>query len=85
VTYRIGAHTTADDPRRYQPPGEIDEWRKRDPLPRFRRYLERRGLWDADAEHQAVADALERIDRAIEEAEGLPLPSLESYIQAAES
>src|SRR5260370_9268073 len=35
LTYRIGAHTTADDPRRYQPSEEIEAWRKRDPLPRF--------------------------------------------------
>jgi TPP-dependent pyruvate/acetoin dehydrogenase alpha subunit len=83
LTYRIGAHTTADDPRRYQPPDEIDEWRTRDPLPRFRRYLERRALWDADAEQQAIADALSRIDRAIEAAEALPLPSFDRYTQAA--
>src|SRR5207302_10731544 len=31
LTYRIGAHTTADDPRRYQPPHEIEGWRTRDP------------------------------------------------------
>ena len=65
LTYRLGAHTTADDPRRYQPPDEIDEWRTRDPLPRLRQYLERRGLWDADAEREAAADALARIDSAV--------------------
>ena len=83
VTYRIGAHTTADDPRRYQPPGEIDEWRQRDPLPRFRGYLERRGLWDEDAEREATSEALARIDRAVEEAEALPTPSLEAYVGIA--
>ncbi|MBV9547627.1 MAG: pyruvate dehydrogenase (acetyl-transferring) E1 component subunit alpha, partial [Chloroflexi bacterium] len=31
LTYRIGAHTTADDPRRYQPADEIEAWRRRDP------------------------------------------------------
>src|SRR5262249_24909251 len=50
LTYRIGSHTTADDPRRYQPPDEVDQWRKRDPLPRFRRYLQDRHLWDEDGE-----------------------------------
>ncbi len=83
LTYRIGAHTTADDPRRYQPPAEIDEWRGRDPLQRFRRYLQARGLWSEDAEREAAADALRRIDAAVAEAESRPLPTLESYIEAA--
>jgi pyruvate dehydrogenase E1 component subunit alpha len=83
VTYRIGAHTTADDPRRYQPPEEIEEWRGRDPLPRFRAYLERRGLWDEDAEQEAARKALARIDAAVAEAEARPIPTLDTYIEAA--
>jgi TPP-dependent pyruvate/acetoin dehydrogenase alpha subunit len=83
LTYRIGAHTTADDPRRYQPLDEIAAWRRRDPLPRFRRYLEERGLWDDDAERDAIEDALARIDRAIEEAEARATPTLESYMRVA--
>jgi pyruvate dehydrogenase E1 component alpha subunit len=83
LTYRIGAHTTADDPRRYQPPEEIEDWRRRDPLPRLRRYLEERRLWDEDAEREAVQDALARVDRAIAEAESRPIPTLETYIEAA--
>jgi pyruvate dehydrogenase E1 component alpha subunit len=83
LTYRIGAHTTADDPRRYQPPDEIAAWKARDPLPRMRRYLERRGLWDEAAERRAVSDALERIDRAVEAAEAMPTPTLAAYVEAA--
>lgn len=83
LTYRIGAHTTADDPRRYQPADEIDIWRARDPLLRFRRYLERRSLWDADAEQEASQEALARIDAAVAEAEARPVPTLERYIEAA--
>ena len=83
LTYRLGAHTTADDPRRYQPPEEIEDWRRRDPLPRLRRYLEERRLWDEDAEREAVQDALARVDRAIAEAESRPIPTLETYIEAA--
>ena len=83
LTYRIGAHTTADDPRRYQPNQEIEDWRRKDPLPRMRRYLEDRGLWDEGAQREAVAEALTRIDRAVEQAEGLPVPSLGDYLEAA--
>jgi pyruvate dehydrogenase E1 component alpha subunit len=83
ITYRIGAHTTSDDPRRYQPPDEIDEWRQRDPLPRLRRYLERRNLWDADAEQRVIAEALNSIDTAVEQAEATPLPSFQRYAESA--
>lgn len=83
LTYRVGAHTTADDPRRYQPPEEIDEWRRRDPLPRMRRYLEERQLWDEDAQREAVREALARIDHAVEEAEAMPVPTLGEYVEVA--
>jgi pyruvate dehydrogenase E1 component alpha subunit len=83
LTYRIGAHTTADDPRRYQPPEEIEAWRARDPLPRFRAFLERRGLWDDDAERAAADEALTRIDAVVVEAEARPIPSLETYVEVA--
>jgi pyruvate dehydrogenase E1 component subunit alpha len=83
LTYRIGAHTTADDPRRYQPQEEIADWRSRDPLPRMRRYLEQRGLWDGVAQHEAEADALKQIDEAVAEAEARPIPNLQAYIEAA--
>jgi pyruvate dehydrogenase E1 component alpha subunit len=83
LTYRIGAHTTADDPRRYQPPDEIAEWRERDPMPRLRAYIERRGLWGADAERAMLNESLARIDTAVAEAEARPMPTLDTYIQAA--
>jgi pyruvate dehydrogenase E1 component alpha subunit len=83
LTYRIGAHTTADDPRRYQPPEEIAAWRKRDPIPRLRVYLERRGLWTADAERSMITDALARIDTAVAEAEARPIPPLDAYLKTA--
>ena len=81
LTYRVGAHTTADDPRRYQPLEEIDEWRTRDPLPRLRRYLEERSLWDEDAQREAVREALARIDQAVEQAEAMPVPTLREYVE----
>jgi pyruvate dehydrogenase E1 component alpha subunit len=83
LTYRLGAHTTSDDPRRYQPPAEVDLWRTRDPVARLRRYLERRGLWDDVSEQRAVDAALERIDVAIVQAEALPEPSYPAYVEAS--
>lgn len=48
VTYRMEAHTTADDPTRYRTPEELAEWQARDPIARFETYLEREGLLDDD-------------------------------------
>ena len=46
VTYRLGPHSTADDAGRYQPPEEVDRWKALDPIQRFGRFLEARGLAD---------------------------------------
>ena len=50
VTYRLGAHTTADDPTRYVDPDEEERWKARDPLIRFRAWMRATGRWDDDAE-----------------------------------
>ena len=42
-TYRMGAHTTSDDPSRYRSAAEEEYWRQRDPIDRLRLYLEDRG------------------------------------------
>ncbi len=48
VTYRMGPHTTADDPTRYREDSELASWRERDPVMRLRTCLERTGALDAD-------------------------------------
>ena len=48
LTYRIGAHTTADDPTRYRDPAEVESWRARDPIVRFQSFLIKRDLLTAD-------------------------------------
>ncbi|MCV7401383.1 pyruvate dehydrogenase (acetyl-transferring) E1 component subunit alpha [Mycobacterium fragae] len=45
VTYRLGPHTTSDDPTRYRSQDELDHWLALDPIPRYRAYLEGQGLW----------------------------------------
>lgn len=44
LTYRVGAHTTADDPTKYRDPEELAYWVARDPIVRFRSYLEGLGV-----------------------------------------
>jgi pyruvate dehydrogenase E1 component alpha subunit len=47
VTFRMGPHTTSDDPSRYRAPAEEQEWKAKDPLARVRALLELEGLIDA--------------------------------------
>ncbi|WP_280386845.1 pyruvate dehydrogenase (acetyl-transferring) E1 component subunit alpha [Nocardia wallacei] len=50
ITYRMGPHTTADDPTRYRSAAENEVWQRRDPIDRMKRLLEREDLWDSDFE-----------------------------------
>jgi pyruvate dehydrogenase E1 component alpha subunit len=69
VTYRMGPHTTADDPKRYVPADERASWESRDPNRRLRTHLEGRGLWDAARQAAAEAAAAATIDAAWDKAE----------------
>lgn len=59
MTYRIGPHSTADDATRYRDEREVAEWRERDPIERFRRFLAAKGVADdtfvATCEAEAAA------------------------------
>ena len=57
VTYRLKMHTTADDPSKYRTEEEVEPWWKRDPLRRFRVYLEAKGIWDAEREAKQLEEA----------------------------
>ena len=55
LTYRVGAHTTSDDPTRYRPDGELELWQQKDPLVRFEAFLRSRGVDDAFFEEVAAS------------------------------
>lgn len=74
VTYRHGAHTTADDPERYRAVSDVPEWRRRDPLERFEGYLRDVGLLDDEAVDAAATAAAAELDQAIETAESVEPP-----------
>ncbi|MEM5786341.1 MAG: pyruvate dehydrogenase (acetyl-transferring) E1 component subunit alpha [Syntrophobacteraceae bacterium] len=44
ITYRLSLHTTADDPKKYRDEQEVRDWEKRDPIPRFEKYLTHKGM-----------------------------------------
>jgi pyruvate dehydrogenase E1 component alpha subunit len=75
VTYRHGAHTTADDAERYREREETREWVElRDPLVRYRRLLEAVGLWSETEERDWEAQCKQEIEEAVRAAESAEAP-----------
>lgn len=81
LTYRRGAHSSSDDPRRYREDAEVEAWVKKDPIDRLRRYMERRGIWDAKADDAYRVDTAAAIAAALEKAEKVGPPPLESLFE----
>lgn len=81
-TYRVGAHTTSDDPSRYRDESVTKVWREqRDPLDRFRKYLVSQNLWDNERNEALVQRITEEIKSAVQNAEQQPPPPVESLIE----
>jgi pyruvate dehydrogenase E1 component alpha subunit/2-oxoisovalerate dehydrogenase E1 component alpha subunit len=79
LTYRLGGHSSSDDPTKYRDESEAATWEARDPLLRHRAWLEARGAWDASREEAFLAEAGKRITDTIarvEAAESVPVESL---------
>lgn len=74
-TYRMGAHSSSDDPTRYRDAQEVETWKARDPLDRLRNRLIGTKLWDSGREDKLRAELLSEVNTAIAEAEGLPPPT----------
>jgi pyruvate dehydrogenase E1 component alpha subunit len=73
LTFRYGPHTMAgDDPTRYRSKELEDEWEKKDPIVRFRKFLEKKGLWSEEEETQVIEQAKEDIKQAIKKADETP-------------
>lgn len=71
-TYRMTAHSSDDDDRRYRERDEVEVWREKDPIARFERYLEEAGLLDADRKEALEAEIKAEVDEAVEYAEAAP-------------
>jgi pyruvate dehydrogenase E1 component alpha subunit/2-oxoisovalerate dehydrogenase E1 component alpha subunit len=78
LTFRIGGHSSSDDPSRYRDPKLVETWEKRDPLARFGAWLRSEHLL-ADADVEAwTAEINDEISRAVTAAEALPPPGIET-------
>ncbi|NHN56694.1 pyruvate dehydrogenase (acetyl-transferring) E1 component subunit alpha [Calidifontibacter sp. DB0510] len=75
-TYRMGAHTTSDDPTKYRPAAELDIWKEKDPIKRMRGFMETKGHADASFFEQIDAEADELAARIRKACQEMPDPDL---------
>ena len=69
ITYRMGMHTTSDDPTKYRSDSELEVWKARDPILRIKTYLTGKKLWDDEMEKAMQDEHSKIIDDAVEKAE----------------
>jgi len=77
VTYRLGVHTTADDPTKYRTAEEVAEWEHKDPLTRFTGYLKKKRLLEDGLEEAVDAEIAGAIQRFEATAAAEPLTMFE--------
>ena len=80
VTYRMGAHSTSDDPTRYRSQDEVDSWARKDPLDRLRRHLAHLGLVTEASDAALDKELVAEIAAAVEAVEKLPPPDRTSLL-----
>jgi len=77
-TYRMGAHTTSDDPSRYRDESVTESWRPLDPILRLGRWLTGAGLWDDGRERALVESFTAEVKETWSRAEAVPRPGIGS-------
>lgn len=81
LTYRMGGHSTSDDPNAYRGPEDLEAWKSRDPIALVGGFLRAREAWDDDKE----GELMERLERdfkaAVASAEKQPKPPLQSMFE----
>lgn len=83
LTYRMGAHTTADDPTRYRDANELASWQSKDPIKRFQIFLLERDLLSTGEIEQMGTSIEEEINSAVEAAESIPDMAPDSFFDYA--
>lgn len=79
VTYRLGVHTTADDPKKYRKEEEVEQWRPKDPVDRFWRYVQDKGVMDEKAREEMEEEIAAEISAAVQETESYEVDPTEPF------
>ena len=81
LTYRLAPHSTSDDPTRYQNPDDRASWIKKDPISRFRVYLEKNNLWNTNDEQELQKTVEIEVNNAVKTSEQFSRPALKTLIE----
>lgn len=78
VTWRYGAHTTADDPTKYRNQAESEVKReKSDPILRLERFMKNEGIWNDEWHEKVAQESAQSIEKAVAEMEAFPEPNVD--------
>ncbi len=80
-TYRLDDHTTADDSSRYRTDEEVARWQKKDPLSRFKKFLENKGILGAELDKKITEEAEDAVGAAVKEFEAQTPPEAADIIR----
>ncbi len=82
VTYRLGPHTSSDDPSIYREDKEVEEWKTKEPIIRFKKYLINKGYWSLEEDEQLEKDTTKYVNdtfKKVEETGLIPLEDIFKY------
>ncbi|SFE58412.1 pyruvate dehydrogenase E1 component alpha subunit [Paenibacillus algorifonticola] len=82
LTYRYRAHSMADDTTKYRTKDEEAEWAPKDPLIRFGKYLESKGLWSEEDTARVKEEAKATVNEQIKKAEAVEKMTVEGLIDS---
>jgi pyruvate dehydrogenase E1 component alpha subunit len=81
LNYRIGPHSmSGDDPTRYRIKDEPTEWEQKEPLTRFRAFLEAKNLWTEEMETEVIEGAKQAVSEAVKKADQYPKMKMSELI-----
>lgn len=81
LTYRMGAHSSSDDPRLYRSDAEVEEWRRKDPINRLLKHIEQLGYWSVEQQEALEEKLNHEILAAVDEAEKIGPPPVNSIFE----
>ena len=81
VTYRLGPHTTSDDPSIYREDSEVEEWKVKDPLLRYKKYLINKGLWSEEKDRETYEEFEKHVNKTFKKVENSGLIPLEDIFK----
>ena len=82
LTYRYGPHTLSDDPTRYRPEGEVEEWQAKDCLIRMRKYLGDKGLWNEEMEQEVIDATTQEVNEALDTGDKAPKMKVSEMLES---